>query len=114
MGELRAKMVDDRAFKDYLKKNPDARGCEGYSRGYFETERGVISIKKYFVHLRCYKPFKPHPMSAQYFRLTGAKKAEKDKFNEWLASKEKGEQKIEEEVEEKPAQKKRSVSKKKK
>lgn len=64
MGELRAKMVDDRAFKDYLKKNPDARGCEGYSRGYFETERGVISIKKYFVHLRCYKPFKPHPMSA--------------------------------------------------
>ena len=34
-GELRAKIVDDREFKEYLRRHPDAKGCEGYSRGYF-------------------------------------------------------------------------------
>ena len=32
---LRIKMVDDRAFEAYLRKNPSSRDCEGYSRGYF-------------------------------------------------------------------------------
>lgn len=60
-GELRAKMVDDREFREYLRRHPDSRGCEGYSRGYFEDGARVISIKKYFVHLKCYKPIHPHP-----------------------------------------------------
>lgn len=76
-GELRAKVVDDRAFREYLRKHPDARGCEGYSRGYFEDMGGVISIQKYFVHLRCYKPIHPHPKEADYFKLTKATGADK-------------------------------------
>ena len=60
-GNLRAKMVDDRDFRAYLRKYPEVRGCEGYSRGYFETEKGIISIKKFYVHLDCYKPIEPHP-----------------------------------------------------
>lgn len=70
-------MVDDREFRDYLRRYPDARGCEGYSRGYFETGEKVISILKYFVHLRCYKPIYPHPMEEGYFKLVGAKAADK-------------------------------------
>lgn len=34
-GELRAKMVDDRAFRDYARRHPGSREGEGYSRGYF-------------------------------------------------------------------------------
>lgn len=60
-GELRAKVVDDREFKAYLKRNPGAREGEGFSRGYFETPDGCISIQKYNVHLKCYKPIYPHP-----------------------------------------------------
>ena len=84
-GQLRVKVIDDREFQNYLRRNPDARHCEGFSRGYFETEKGCcISIKKYFVHLGCYKPIYPHPMELKYFKLSGVSRADRELFNTWL------------------------------
>ena len=52
-------MHDDREFKECLKKY-GGYGSEGASRGYLEifdgTSMRVVSIKKYYVHQRCYKP----------------------------------------------------------
>lgn len=83
-GELRAKVVDDREFKEYVRNNPDCKEGEGYFRGYFETQNGCISIHKYFVHLKCYQPITPHPKEAKYFKLMKMKAPEKEAFKKWI------------------------------
>lgn len=55
---------------------------EGYSRGYFETEDGVISIKKHWVHLTCYKP--NHPKTSEWFKKQKFKKGHDELFQAWL------------------------------
>lgn len=56
-------------------------------RGYIETERGVISIEKYFVHLACYKPIKPHPFTKEWFRCDKFQDRHKSAFEDYLRSK---------------------------
>jgi len=83
-GQLRAQVRDDSEFKKWLKDNPGPHVGEGFSRGYIETEDGVISIKKYFVHLECYVP--NHPVEKQYFSCKKFRGTNKADFDAWLAA----------------------------
>lgn len=79
-------MVDGREFYAALRR--DGGGHEGVSRGYIESPDGCISIKKYYVHLNCYRPIKKHPYTKEWFdtkKCTSA--SHKVAFEVWLKSK---------------------------
>jgi hypothetical protein len=69
---IKIQIADDRKFNDYIRRNGGRSVFhgEGMSRGgYIETENGVISIERYFVHPHCYTPIHPHPWTKEYFRM---------------------------------------------
>jgi hypothetical protein len=88
-GELRIQVVDDREFYNYIANNGgiSAFSGEGLSRGYLEVEDKCISIKKYYVHLKCYKPLQPHPFEMSSFSLQRVNSASREIFIEWLNQK---------------------------
>lgn len=87
---LRVQTVDDRKFNEYIRTHGGRSVFhgEGMSRGgYIETEKGVISIERYFVHLACYKPIKTHPFTKEHFRCENFKERHKTAFEDYLRSK---------------------------
>ena len=90
---LRLQVADDREFRAYVMSHGgfSVFHGEGMSRGgYIETEDGVISIKRYWVHLNCYRPIKLHPWTADQFRLQNCKTSHRAVFNAWLEGKNAG------------------------
>lgn len=87
-GTLRVHIFDGREFYAALRR--DGGGHEGVSRGYIEGYEGrVVSIKKYYVHLNCYRPIgRKHPYTAEYFDTKKCtKQPHKQAFDAWLKSK---------------------------
>lgn len=60
-------------------------GDDGSTDGmYFETDTGVVSVQRYFVHLECYKPLDDHPFAKEWFNTSKLTPLERRKFDNWL------------------------------
>ena len=82
-------MVDDLEFNHYVETHGgwSVFHGEGMSRGgYIEAPGRVVSIKRYWVHMKCYKPIHDHPIAKEHFKFVGKPK-EKVTFNQWFDSK---------------------------
>lgn len=89
---IRVQVVDDREFNAYIRRNGgrSAFQGEGMYRGYIEAEKGCISIQKYFVHLNCYRPIKPHPYQKEFFRCEHFSARHKADFDHWIQERAEG------------------------
>jgi hypothetical protein len=79
---LRVFLHDDSGWQKYGKY---AKGTEGESRGYVETEFGVFRRDdKYYVHLRCYKPAKGVDRERGLFNVAKLNADGEKTLTEWL------------------------------